>query len=84
MATYEQAYDEYLEFLTSAPTLEQIVCFEPSVETKIRIQHLFDTQDAGMLTEEEKKELDEYAKAAYFMDMLKIRARRKLGIPEDT
>lgn len=80
MTTYEQAYDEYLEFLTSAPSLEQIVDFEPSVETQMRIQHLFDIQDSGMLSNEEKVELDEYTKAAHFMDMLKVRARRKLGI----
>lgn len=84
MTIYEKAYDEYLEFLTSAPTLEQIVHFDPSEETKTRIQYLFATQDGKRLTEEEKKELDEYTKAAYFMGMLQVRARRKLGMQQDS
>lgn len=76
-----RAYDEYLEFLTSSPTLEQIVAFEPSARTLARTQQLFDAHDAGMLTSDEQTELDEHAKAVYFMEMIKIRARRKLGLP---
>jgi hypothetical protein len=78
-----KAYDEYLEFLTSSPSLEEIVNFEPAPDTKERAQHLFDTHDADTLTEEERLELDEYAKAVYFMEMIKIRARRKLGLSHD-
>ena len=78
-----KAYDEYLEFLTSAPSLAEINNFEPAPETKTRAQYLFDTHDADMLTQEERLELDEYAKAVYFMEMIKIRARRKLGLSQN-
>ena len=83
MTAHARAYDEYLEFLTSAPSLDQIARFEPSMQTRARAQYLFDKHDAGVLmAQDEKQELEEYAKAVYFMEMLKIRARRKLGIPE--
>jgi len=75
-----KAYDEYLEFLTSGPTLEEIIDFKPSQETRERAQYLFHIHNSEDLTQEERIELAEYAKAVYFMEMIKIRARRKLGL----
>ena len=78
-----KAYDEYLEFLTSGPSLDDIIDFRPSSETRARAQYLFDNHDADLLSYEEHQELSEYAKAVYFMEMIKLRARRKLGLIDE-
>ena len=76
------AYDEYLEFLTSTPTLEEIVDFEPSDDTLFRIEYLEEVHEAGKLTDEEMYELRECYKAEDFIQKLKIRARRKLHMEQ--
>lgn len=76
------AYDEILDFVTSAPTLEQIVQFQHSAETLERVAYLHEGAANGTLTEEEEDELREFEKAAYFIEQLKIRARRRLGISD--
>lgn len=72
------AYDEILDFVTSAPTLEQISAFEHSPATLERVAYLMTAEANGEITSEEKDELREFQKAAYFVEQLKIRAQRRL------
>lgn len=76
------AYDEILDFVTSSPSLQQIVDFEHSPRTVQRVVYLMDNEAAGLLSAEEREELREFKKAAYFIDQLKLRARRRLGLSE--
>ena len=75
------AYDEILDFITSGPTLQQIVDFAQSSKTSERVRYLMKAQEGGQLSDDEKTELEEFAKADHFMAMLKVRARRRLGMP---
>jgi len=78
------AFDEILDFITSGPTLEQIIDFAPSEKTSKRVHYLLEAQDNGTLSPDEKAELEEFARADHFMEMLKVRARRRLDGVEDT
>jgi hypothetical protein len=71
-------YDEVLEFLTSAPTPEQIIAFRPSEAIQERVRYLLDMNRNGTLTAEEQVELDEFEQVEHFMRRLKIHARTKL------
>jgi len=72
-------FDEVLDFLSSTPTPQQIVAFAPSEALQVRARYLLDGNRAGLLTAEERAELDEFARMNHFMSMLKIRAREKLS-----
>lgn len=73
-----RAFDEIVHFLTSGPTLEQILEFEPSWETQQRVRELMDVHNAGYLSSDEQFELDEYARVWHFVQSLKSRAERRL------
>lgn len=82
MPTKEQpAYSELVNFLTSGPTREQIVAFSESLETRRRVRYLLNAHVSGMLTPDERAELEEFNKIENFLKQLKIRARRQL--PQD-
>jgi hypothetical protein len=76
-----KAYDELLDFLTSAPTPEQIVTFSPSRHTRQRLNELLRRKRAGLLSAEEFAELDEFNRAEQMMRRLISRARQKLAHP---
>ena len=75
------AYDEVLEFLTSTPTLAQIISFRPSEAIQERISTLLEANRNGLLNAEERAELDEFEQLEHFMRRLKIRAHTKLKKP---
>ncbi len=72
------AYEEILDFITSAPTLIQIVEFEHSMETLTRVNYLEQLEEVKNIHEDELYELKEFRKSAYFVEQLKIRAKRRL------
>lgn len=74
-----KAIDEILDFVTSHPSLEQIVGFAYSDDTLERVTYLHDQQKADQLTSDEADELREFERAAHVMEQLKVRARRRLG-----
>ena len=73
------AYDEILDFITSAPSLEQIVNFEHSPKTVERVNYLLQCVEDDTLTDIERDELKEFSRANELMEQLKIRAKRRLG-----
>jgi hypothetical protein len=75
------AYSEILEFLTSAPTPEQIVGFQPSELTQERVRYLLDASRNGTLTAEEHTEMNELGRIEHFMRMLKAYALDKIASP---
>lgn len=72
------AFDELLDFITSGPTLEEIIDFSLSEKTAARVTYLLEAQDSGKLSPDEKSELEEFARAEHFIEMLKVRAQRRL------
>ena len=71
--------DEVLDFLTSSPTPEAIVAFKPSPAAQERLRYLLDANRSGILTPDERGELDEFELVDFFLSRLKTRARKKLA-----
>ena len=69
-------FDEILDFLAAAPTSDEIIAYQPSVQLQERASHLLQQNRDGTLTEAERQELDEFTEMNHFMSMLKIRARK--------
>jgi hypothetical protein len=77
------AYEEILDFITSSPSLNEILDFEHSLETLKRVDYLISVADKETIMEEERDELREFYRANELIEQLKVRARRRLGIEED-
>jgi hypothetical protein len=78
VAQINPLFDEVLEFLSSTPTPEDIVSFQPSGALQERASELLEKKRHDALSSQELAELDEFAQLNQFMSMLKIRARKKL------
>jgi hypothetical protein len=72
------AYDEFVDFVTSSPTLEDVTSFRLSDMTEHHIRELLDKNRNQMLTADEQIELDEYIRVEHIIRMAKIRAYEKL------
>ena len=77
------AYDEILDFVTSSPSLDAIVAFTHSARTLERVEYLLAAAEDETMTEAEREELREFHKANEFMEQLKVRAKRRLGIADE-
>lgn len=72
-------FDEVLDMLSSTPTPEQIIAYQPSAALRQRASELLERNREGLLTPEEQAELDEFAQINHFMSMLRARARTRLA-----
>ena len=70
--------DEILDFLTSAPTQQDIIDYQPSEALAERSHYLHDRNRHDALTDAERIELDELHRLNHFMIQLKTRTRLKL------
>ncbi len=61
------AYEEFTEFITSSPTLNEIVDFHLSDATDAHISALLGRNGEGTLTEVEEAELDEYIRLEHII-----------------
>lgn len=74
-------YDEFVEFITSSPSLEAITQFRLSDEAEQRVSQLLTLSREGHLSAEDAAELDEYQRVEHLMRMAKLRAFEKLDQP---
>jgi hypothetical protein len=72
------AYEEFVDFITSTPTLEDITTFRFSDPIEEHVRQLLDANRNRALTAEEQAELDEYVRVEHLIRMAKIRAYEKL------
>lgn len=72
------ALDEFVDFITSSPSLEAIASYHLSPEANAHISYLLDANRNGTLTSEERAELDEYDRLEHLMRMVKYKAMEKL------
>lgn len=77
--TDASGYTEILDFLLESPTPEQIIEFRPSEALQERMSALLEANRNGIMTPEERAELDEFMKIEHLMRMLKARAHLKLS-----
>lgn len=72
-------YQEFADFMTSSPTLEQIAEFRLSDESEAHINDLLAANRDETIKADAKDELDDYARLEHLMRMVKIRAFEKLA-----
>lgn len=70
--------DEVLDFLTSAPTPQQIIAFHASEAAQERLRYLLFRNRNDLLTSDESEELEQASQLDHFVAKLKIKAREKL------
>lgn len=73
-----KAYEEFVDFITSEPSLRAVSEYRLSDETEARISTLLEANREGTLTEAGSAELDEYLRLDHLMRKAKIRAIEKL------
>lgn len=69
-----KAYTEFVDFIVTGISPQQILAFRPSQETRERVGYLLNAEKTGMLTKEEETELDEFEQFEHVMRMAKARA----------
>jgi hypothetical protein len=69
------AFTEMIEFLSSHPTLEQILAFQISPQAQVRLSYLLETNRETGLNETESAELDWYEYVHDIMTRLKAQVR---------
>ena len=77
-----EQFAELLDFMVSAPSPEQIIAFAPSAQIEARLTELLHKNKQGALSDNERQELDAFLQLNHFVNMLKIRARKKLHADE--
>jgi hypothetical protein len=73
-----QAATEVARFLAHHPTPDQIIAFHPSPEVAARAYELIHLDRDGLLTEQERRELESYTVIEYLMELVKLEAHRQL------
>lgn len=73
------ASEDIIAMLASAP---KVLEFIPSDEAKARVWDLVAREKAGLLTEDERSELDHYAQLEHIMRLVKAKARQKQATAE--
>lgn len=71
-------FDEILEFLSSAPSAEAIVRYEPPDALQQRLSQLLEKNRQDTLSSDERHELDEFLQMNRFMSRLKLKARKHI------
>lgn len=69
-----KAYTEFVDFIVTGMSPQQILAFRPSQETRERVRYVLNAEKTGTLTKEEKVELDEFEQFEHVMRMAKARA----------
>ena len=83
MSTHS-VYNEFLDFLLTAPTPQEIMDFKVSAATQSRLRELLEKNREGGLTDAEQGELDAYEQVEHVMTLLKAKAHRQLKRSETT
>ncbi len=72
------AYDEFMEFITSLPPLEQVVDYTISPTAQARVSELLSANRNRRLTDSEAAELDEYERLEHMIRRAKIHAFERI------
>lgn len=73
------AYDDFVEFITSLPPLEDIANYNMSPTAQARVSELLTANRNRRLTDAEVAELDEYERLEHMIRRAKIHAFEKLA-----
>lgn len=73
-----QAYEELSEFIATGTTPQSLINFQASDTVKQRVIHLIELEKTNSLTQDEKKELDNYMQIEHLMRLAKAKAYKYL------
>ena len=78
MATMDivSVYDEFLEYLAQKASFEEVLAFKASPTAQLRADELTERNKAGILSEQEKIELEQILDINRFVSRLKAKAAR--------
>ena len=72
-------FAELLDFMVSSPSPEAIIAFKPSPQMEARLDELMRKNKQDALSDDEQHELEAFLQLNHLVNMLKIRARKKLA-----
>ncbi|HVO43972.1 MAG TPA: hypothetical protein VMT34_15185 [Aggregatilineales bacterium] len=74
-----RVYDEFVDFMTSLPSLNEIVEYTISPTAQARVNELLTANRNRRLTDAEVAELDDYERLEHMIRRAKMRAFEKLN-----
>lgn len=69
-----KAYTEFVDYIVTGLTPQNVLAFRPSEETRERVRYLLAAEKTNVITREEKEELDDFEQFEHLMRMAKARA----------
>ena len=69
--------NELIEFLSRAPSTEEILAFHPSIRSTTRIEDLLDKKRSSELIPDEEDELNQAEQLDFMMTLIKARTRQR-------
>jgi hypothetical protein len=66
--------EEIAEFLASSPIIEELLKYHPSEHIQQRASELLGKNRESRITAEEQQELDQFAQAEAFMQLVRVKA----------
>jgi hypothetical protein len=78
---YHPPYEEFMDFMTSSPTLDEIINYRLSDPVETHIDQLLELNREGRLTAEQSTELDDYIRLEHIMRRAKILAQQQVHKP---
>lgn len=79
ISNFAPAYDEFLDYLVSKASAEEILAFKPSEVTQERADYLTEQNKSNSLTPEEKFELEQLMEFDSLVSVLKAKALASLN-----
>lgn len=79
MTVAHPAYLEFIDFIASGTTPEQIVAFHPSAQAQDRVEDLIAREKEGRLSPDERAELDHFFQLEHILRVAKARAEQILA-----
>ncbi|MBX3086692.1 MAG: hypothetical protein KF716_33975 [Anaerolineae bacterium] len=77
-AVHPNIYEEFADFITSSPTLEEIANYRLSQASERYVSELLEANRTRGLTPEESRAIDDFMRLEHLVRMAKIRAIAKL------
>jgi hypothetical protein len=74
-----QTASEIIDFLSNGPSPSEVAIYTVSERAQERTRRLLALNEAGMLSEEEQRELDEMEQIEHLMILLKAQLRQQLA-----
>lgn len=72
------SYEEIVDFIASGTTPESVVAFRPTKDAIQRVEDLIAKSRDGVISLEERAELNDYLQLEHLLILAKARARQKL------